>query len=71
MEYVNHNVRRKLDEIKREELERLRRLAMREYELENNLDPTRPDFADHLDHQNPHKFEIEDLKKLIHKVSKK
>ncbi|GLG96125.1 Uncharacterized protein GBIM_02944, partial [Gryllus bimaculatus] len=55
LEYVNHNVRTKLDELKRQELERLRQLA--------SQDPH------HLDHSNPHTFEIEDLKKLIAKTT--
>lgn len=41
-----------------------------QYELTNNLDvggkvPTN----EHLDHANPHTFEIEDLKKLIKKTT--
>lgn len=73
LEYVNHKVRTKLDEIKRTELERLRHLANKQYELENGLNFSHekvgfgsPD-KEHLDHLNPHTFEIEDLKKLIKK----
>ncbi|KAJ2954239.1 hypothetical protein O0L34_g2485 [Tuta absoluta] len=70
LDFVNHNVRTKLDEIKRRELERLRHLATKQFELTNELDqggkvPTN----EHLDHVNPHTFEIEDLKKLIHKTT--
>ncbi|RVE51012.1 hypothetical protein evm_004303 [Chilo suppressalis] len=71
LDFVNHNVRTKLDEIKRRELERLRHLATKQYELTNHLDthmgkvPTN----EHLDHGNPHTFEIEDLKRLIKKTT--
>lgn len=41
------------------------------YELSNNLDRDHLKISDnrHVDHENPHTFEIEDLKKLIHKTS--
>ena len=68
LEFVNHHVRTKLDELKRTELERLRHLATREYELENGLDKNHLKIPEHLDHSNPHTFEIDDLKKLIAKV---
>lgn len=67
LEFVNHNVRSKLDEIKREELERLRHLATKENELKNGLDLKMPE---HLDHTNTRTFEIQDLKKLIAKTTK-
>jgi hypothetical protein len=69
LEYVNHNVRTKLDEIKRQEIERLRQLATKHYELSNNLDREHLKIAEHLDHENHHTFEIEDLRKLILKTS--
>lgn len=71
MEHVNHHVRSKLDEIKRREIERLRLLAMKQFELTNDIDRDHLKIADprHLDHENPHTFEIEDLKKLILKTS--
>ncbi|XP_050683234.1 nucleobindin-2 isoform X2 [Leptidea sinapis] len=70
LDFVNHNVRSKLDEIKRRELERLRHLATKQFELENNLEHEgKVASSDHLDHQNPHTFEIEDLKKLIKKTT--
>lgn len=68
LDYVNHHVRTKLDELKRNELERLRHAAIKAYELENGLNTDHLKIAEHLDHQNPHSFEIEDLKKLIAKV---
>lgn len=65
-----------MDEIKRAELERLRHLANKKYEIENGLNFSHekvgfgaPD-KEHLDHENPHTFEIEDLKKLIAKSTK-
>lgn len=71
MEHVNHHVRSKLDEIKRREIERLRLLAMKQFELTNDIDRDHFKISDprHLDHENPHTFEIEDLKKLILKTS--
>jgi len=65
---VDHKVRSKLDELKREELERLRHLATKEYNLMNNLDLEHLKIAEHLDHSNKHTFEIDDFKKLIDKV---
>lgn len=65
---MDHKVRTRLDELKREELERLRHLATKEYNLMNNLDLEHLKIAEHLDHSNKHTFEIEDLKKLIAKV---
>lgn len=38
LELVDHNVRTKLDELKRSELERLRGLAMQMYEREHEID---------------------------------
>lgn len=68
LEFVSHNVRSKLDEIKRQELERLRHLAIKQYELSNGIDVDHMKIPEHLDHINPHTFEIDDLKKLIAKV---
>ncbi|XP_063228080.1 nucleobindin-2 isoform X2 [Bacillus rossius redtenbacheri] len=71
LEFVSHNVRTKLDELKRQELERLRHLAKKEYELKNGMDTEHLKIAvpEHLDHANPHTFETEDLRKLIAKTS--
>ena len=66
---MNHHVRTKLDEIKRRELERLRSLAKKEFELENEIDRDHLKINQHLDHANEHTFEIEDLKKLIKKTA--
>lgn len=69
MEYVGHHVRTKLDEIKRREIERIRHLAMKQYEISNDIDRDHMKISEHLDHDNHHTFEIEDLKKLILQTS--
>lgn len=68
LQFVDHKIRSKLDELKREELERLRHLATKEYNLMHNLDLDHLKIAEHVDHSNKHTFEINDLKKLIIKV---
>jgi hypothetical protein len=68
LELVDHNVRTKLDELKRNELERLRSLALQMYERTNDIDREHMKIAEHVDHENEHTFEIEDLKKLIVKT---
>lgn len=70
LENVNHRVRTKLDEIKRTELERLRHLATKEYELRHGMDTEHLKIPpEHVDFSNPHTFEIEDLRKLILKTT--
>lgn len=68
LEFVSHNVRTRLDEIKRTELERLRHLMEKKKQLQEGNDIDNPAHH-HLDHINPHTFEIEDLKKLIAKTT--
>ncbi|XP_072743615.1 nucleobindin-2 isoform X2 [Anoplolepis gracilipes] len=70
LQFVDHKIRTKLDELKREELERLRHLATKEHNLANGLDLEHLKIAEHLDHSNTHTFEIDDLKKLITKTTK-
>lgn len=70
LEFVSHHVRTRLDEIKRIELERLKELMEKKRKLEDpsnsiDEDPTHH----HVDHNNPHTFEIEDLKRLIKKTT--
>lgn len=71
LQFVSHHVRTRLDEIKRVELQRLRELTEKKIKLEKGQgnaideDPTHH----HLDQDNPHTFEIEDLKKLIKKTT--
>ncbi|KAJ9580412.1 hypothetical protein L9F63_003936, partial [Diploptera punctata] len=69
LENVDHRVRSQLDEIKRTELERLRHLATKEFELKNGMDTDHLKIPEHVDHTNPHTFEIEDLRKLILKTT--
>lgn len=66
MEYVNHHVRSKLDELKRTELERLKELAKQAYATDNAVHVSPPG---HIDHENPNTFEVKDFKKLINKVT--
>ncbi|KMQ94290.1 nucleobindin-2-like isoform x1 protein [Lasius niger] len=70
LQFVDHKIRTKLDELKREELERLRHLATKEHNLINGLDLDHLKIAEHMDHSNLHTFEIDDLKKLIAKTTK-
>jgi len=72
LEYVNHHVRNKLDELKRQEMERLRHLAVEEYEQAKGLGiphDGRLKIPGHLDHKSP-SFEPEDLRKLIVQTTK-
>lgn len=68
LEFVSHHVRTRLDEIKRVELSRLKELVEKKRQLQNNIDREDPAHG-HLDHANPHTFEIDDLKKLIAKTT--
>lgn len=61
---VNHNVRNKLDEIKRQEVERLRHIAKKKFEHVQGIDRQRIKMPDHLHMENAH-FAEEDLRKLI------
>ncbi|XP_043232121.1 nucleobindin-2-like isoform X4 [Amphibalanus amphitrite] len=67
---VDPSIRSKLDELKRIELDRLRRKATEAFELSNGLDRNTIREPHHLDHRNPHTFREEDLRKLIHKTTK-
>ncbi|OQR72374.1 nucleobindin-1-like [Tropilaelaps mercedesae] len=64
LDLVDHKVRTKLDELKRIEVDRLRKLTQKKNELEHGIDRGNV-INDHLDSGNQHTFEIEDLKKLI------
>lgn len=65
LEFVKHDVRNRLDELKRIEMDRLRKLTVQAKEKELGLDRNSVKMPHHIDYQNPHTFEIEDLKKLI------
>jgi len=64
LEFLNHNVRTKLDEIKRGELERLRHLAQKQFEMKEGIDRKHMKIPQHLEIKHP-SFEVADLQKLI------
>ncbi|XP_061101484.1 nucleobindin-2-like isoform X2 [Conger conger] len=70
LDFVSHHVRTKLDELKRQEVSRLRVLIRAKQEIEGANGKA----VDHqtllrqfqyLNHRNPHTFEVEDLDRLI------
>ncbi|KAJ8340004.1 hypothetical protein SKAU_G00346370 [Synaphobranchus kaupii] len=70
LDFVSHHVRTKLDELKRQEVSRLRVLIRAKQEVEG----ANGKVVDHqallrqfqyLNHRNPHSFEVEDLDRLI------
>ena len=69
LEFVNHGVRTKLDEIKRRELERLRHYAMRQNEISQGVDRKHMKIPQHVEIKSP-TFEIDDLKKLIQSTTR-
>jgi len=68
LDILNHGVRTKLDEIKRQELERLRHLAQRQFELNQGLDKKHFKIPQHLDVKSA-RFDQEDLMKLIRQTT--
>lgn len=56
---MGHHIRSKLNELKRQELNRLRKIARKVY---GDSGPG------HVDHENPYSFEKSDLLKLIQQV---
>uniref|UniRef100_A0A3Q3XEC8 EF-hand domain-containing protein n=1 Tax=Mola mola TaxID=94237 RepID=A0A3Q3XEC8_MOLML len=70
LDFVHHSLRTKLDELKREEMNRLRMLLKAKYDLENgkgyivDYQALLKQF-EHLDHMSPGTFEAEDLDRLI------
>ncbi|XP_037109191.1 nucleobindin-2-like [Syngnathus acus] len=70
LNFVHHNLRTKLDELKREEMSRLRMLIKAKHDLEAG-DGWKVDHKallkqfEHLNHDNPHSFEPDDLDRLI------
>nr|CAG4650388.1 EOG090X0B17 [Sida crystallina] len=73
LDYVNHHVRGKLDEVKRQEMERLRHAAVQQYEHDRGLGiphhQQKLKIPGHVDHKSP-TFEMEDLRKLIVQTTK-
>merc|ERR1719415_237272 len=53
LEYLSHGVRTKLDEIKRQELERLRHLAQKQFERKEGIDKKHFKIPQHLDIKSP------------------
>lgn len=64
LEFLSHGVRTKLDEVKRGELERLRHLAQKQYELSQGIDKKHMKIPKHVELKHP-TFEVADLQRLI------
>ena len=64
LEFLGHGVRTKLDEVKRQELERLRHMAQRQFEAKEGIDRKHFKIPKHLDVKSA-SFDVEDLQKLI------
>ena len=67
MDLVSHNVRTKLDELKRMEIEYQRRIRKQERDHLNGINER--NFWNPVFDENSETFETEDLKKLLHKVN--
>ncbi|KPP73951.1 nucleobindin-2-like, partial [Scleropages formosus] len=70
LDFVSHHVRTKLDELKRQEVSRLRALIKAKQDIEGGKDMMMDHQAllkqfEYLNHNNPHTFEVEDLDRLI------
>uniref|UniRef100_A0A1A8G770 Nucleobindin 2b n=1 Tax=Nothobranchius korthausae TaxID=1143690 RepID=A0A1A8G770_9TELE len=75
LDFVHHNFRTKLDELKREEMNRLRMLIKAKHDLQDRNGHALDRQAllkqfEHLNHVNPHTFEVEDLDRLIQSATK-
>uniref|UniRef100_A0AAX7TR55 EF-hand domain-containing protein n=1 Tax=Astatotilapia calliptera TaxID=8154 RepID=A0AAX7TR55_ASTCA len=75
LDFVSHHVRTKLDELKRQEVNRLRTLIKAKQDLEGGNDIAVDHQAllkqfEYLNHMNPHTFEVEDLDRLIRSATK-
>uniref|UniRef100_A0A8C7SHM7 Nucleobindin 2a n=1 Tax=Oncorhynchus mykiss TaxID=8022 RepID=A0A8C7SHM7_ONCMY len=66
LDFVGHHVRTQLDELKRQEVSRLRTLIKAKQDIEggNDHQALLKQF-EYLNHMNPHTFEVEDLDRLI------
>ncbi|KAG7523018.1 nucleobindin-2 [Solea senegalensis] len=70
LDFVHHSVRTKLDELKREEMNRLRMLVRAKIAAETDKGGTVDHrvllkYSEYLNHMNPEKFEAEDLDRLL------
>ncbi|XP_054476234.1 nucleobindin-2b [Anoplopoma fimbria] len=75
LDFVHHNFRSKLDELKREEMGRLRMLIRAKHDIQGGNGRTVDHQSllkqfDHLNHLNPNTFEVEDLDRLIQSATK-
>ncbi|KAI3371078.1 hypothetical protein L3Q82_023714 [Scortum barcoo] len=75
LDFVHHNFRTKLDELKREEMNRLRMLIKAKHDIQEGNGRTVDHQAllkqfEHLNHLNPDTFEVEDLDRLIKSATK-
>ncbi|XP_030620805.1 nucleobindin-2a isoform X1 [Chanos chanos] len=75
LDFVSHHVRTKLDELKRQEVSRLRTLIKAKQDIEGGNDMAVDHQAllkqfEYLNHMNPHTFEVEDLDRLIKSATK-
>ncbi|XP_070686567.1 nucleobindin-2b isoform X2 [Pempheris klunzingeri] len=75
LDFVHHNLRTKLDELKREEMNRLRMLLKAKHDIQEGNVRTVDHQAllkqfEHLNHMNTETFEVEDLDRLIKSATK-
>ncbi|XP_051963172.1 nucleobindin-2-like [Xyrauchen texanus] len=75
LDFVSHHVRTKLDELKRQEVSRLRTLIKAKHGVEGGNDIAVDHQAllkqfEYLNHMNPHTFQVEDLDRLIKSATK-
>ncbi|XP_074533447.1 nucleobindin-2-like isoform X2 [Halichoeres trimaculatus] len=75
LNFVHHNFRTKLDELKREEMNRLRMLIKAKHDIQGGKGWKVDHQAllrqfEHLNHMNPDTFEVEDLDRLIKSATK-
>jgi len=64
LEFLGHGVRTKLDEAKRQEIQRLRHMAMKQFEAKEGIDRKHFKIPQHLDVKSAN-FDVADLQKLI------
>lgn len=69
IDFADHHVRTKLDELKRKEIEYQRQLLRKQQDLRNGIH--REYWNPLNDRENPNSFEVDDLKRLLAKVRRK
>ncbi|XP_028257226.1 nucleobindin-2a [Parambassis ranga] len=73
LDFVSHHVRTKLDELKRQEVNRLRTLIKAKQDIEGDRTVDHQALLkqfEYLNHMNPHTFEVDDLDRLIKSATK-